>query len=107
MCGTISAFGYHQFNCSKWTGRSWKKVHYIVATALAFEIQRLGSGVVDSDFTMKNDYAHPTSQKRGYIAVNSDGHLQINNAVDRHARSDFIVEVKVCAVVTGDGYWKA
>ena len=29
---------------------------------------------------MKNDYAYPTSQKQGDIAVTSDGHLQITNA---------------------------
>ena len=78
----LSAFGYHQLNCSKWAGRSWKKGHDIVVKALAFEIRRLGMGAVDSDFTMKNDYAHPTSQKRGDIAVSSDGHLQPTNAVD-------------------------
>ena len=74
---------------------------------LAFEIRRLGMDAVDSDFTMKNDYAHPTSQKRGNIAVTSDGHIQIINAVDRHPRSNFIIDVKVCAMVTGDGGWKA
>ena len=50
--------------------------------ALAFEIRRLGMGAVDSDFTVKNDFAHPTSQKRGDIAVTYDGYLQIPNAVD-------------------------
>ena len=64
----LSAFGYHQLTCSKWAGRSWKKGHDIVVKALAFEIRRLGMSAVDSDFTMKNDYAHPTSQKRGDIA---------------------------------------
>ena len=103
----LSAFGYHQLNCFKWAGRSWKKGHDIVVKALAFEIRRLGMGAVDSDFTMKNDYAHPTSQKRGEIAVTSDGHLQITNAVDRHPSSDFTFDVKVCAMVTGDRDWKA
>ena len=50
--------------------------------ALAFEIRLLGMGAVDLDFTMKNDYAHPTSQQRGDIAVTSDGHLEITNVVD-------------------------
>ena len=59
--------------------------------ALAFEIGRLGMGAVDSDFTMKNDYAHPTSQKRGDIAVTSDGHLELTHTVDRHQHTDFIV----------------
>ena len=54
---------------SRGAGRSWKKGHDIVAKALEFEIRRLGMGVVDSGFTMKNDFAHPTSQKRGDIAV--------------------------------------
>ena len=103
----LSAFGYHQLNCSKWAGRSWKKGHDIVVKALAFEIRRLGMGAVDSDFTMKHDYAHPTSQKRGDIAVTSDGHLELTNAVDRYPRSDFIIDVKVCAMVTADGDWKA
>ena len=84
-----------------------KKGHDIVVRALAFEIRRLGMGAVDSDFTMKNDYAHPTSQKRGDIAVTSDGHLQITNVVDRHPCSDFIIDVKVCAMVAGEGVWKA
>ena len=47
---------------------------------------------------MKNDYAeyaHPTSQKRGDIAVNSDGHLQITNVEDQHQHSDLIFDVKV------------
>ena len=74
---------------------------------MAFEIRRLGMGAVDSDFTMKNDYAHPTSQKRGEIAVTSDGHLQITNAVDRHPSSDFTFDVKVCSMVAGDWDWKA
>ena len=65
--------------------------------ALAFEIRRLGMGEVDSDFTMKNDYAHPTSQKRGDIAVTSHRHLELTNAEDRHPRTDFIIDVKVCA----------
>ena len=30
-------------------------------------------------------------------------HLQITNAVDWHQSSDFIIDVKVCAMVTGDG----
>ena len=51
--------------------------------------------------------AHPTTQKRGEIAVTSDGHLQITNAVDRHPSSDFTFDVKVCAMVTGDRDWKA
>ena len=59
----LSAFGYHQLNYSKLAGQSWKKGYDIVVKALAFEIQRLGMGAVDSDFTMKNDYAHPISQK--------------------------------------------
>ena len=63
---------------------------------------------VDSVFTMKNDYAHHTSQKPGdHIAVTSDRHLQIINAVDQHQCSDFIIDVKVCAMVTGDEDWKA
>ena len=33
--------------------------------ALAFESRRLGLGAMDLDFTMKIDFAHPTSQKRG------------------------------------------
>ena len=73
----FSAFDYHQLNCSKWAGRYWKKGHDILVKTLAFEIGRLGMGAVDSDFTMKNDYAHPTSQKRGDIAVTSDGHWNI------------------------------
>ena len=64
-------------------------------------------GAVELDFTMKNDYAHPTSQKRGDIAVSSDGHLQPTNAVDWHQSPGFIIDVKVCAMVTGDGDWKA
>ena len=75
--------------------------------ALALELSRLGMGAVDLDFTMKNDYAHPTSQKRGDIAVTSDGHLELTNAVDRYPRPDFIIDVKVCAMVTADGDWKA
>ena len=67
----LSAFGYHQLKCSKWAGRSWMKGHDIVVKALAFEIRRLGIGAVDSDFAIKNDYAHPTSQKQGDIAVTS------------------------------------
>ena len=55
--------------------------HDVVVKTLAFEIRRLGIGAVDSDFTMKNDCAHPTSQKRGDIAVTSDGHLELTNAV--------------------------
>ena len=50
--------------------------------ALAFEISRLGMGAVDLDLTVKNDYAHPPSQKRGDIAVTSDRHLELTNAVD-------------------------
>ena len=64
-------------------------------------------GAVDSDFTMKNDYAHPTSQKRGNIAVTSDGHLELSNAVDWQPHTDFIIDAKVCAMVTADGDWKA
>ena len=52
---------------------------------------------------MKNDNAHPTSQKRGDITVTSDGHHELTNAVDRHPRRDFIIDVKGCAMVTADG----
>ena len=71
------------------------------------EIRWLGMGAVDSDFSMKTDYAHPTSQKRGDIAVTSDRHLELTNAVDRYPRPDFIIDVKVCAMVTADGDLKA
>ena len=64
-------------------------------------------GAVDLDFTMKNDYAHPTSEKRGDFAFTSDGHLELTNAVDRYPCPDFITDVKVCAMVTADGDWKA
>ena len=46
-------------------------------------------------------------EKRGDIAVTSDGHLELTNAVDRFPRPDFIIDVKVCAMVTADGDWKA
>ena len=49
---------------------------------------------------MNNDYTHPNTQKRGDLAVTSDGHLQITNA-------DLINDVKVCAMVTRDGDWKS
>ena len=106
----MSAFGCRQLNCpsgSKWAGLSWKKGHDIVVKALAFEIRRLGIGAVDSDLTMKNDYAHPTLQKRGDIAVTSDGHHELTNAVDRHPHTDFIIDANVCAMVAADGDWKA
>ena len=48
-------------------------MHDIVVKTSAFEIRRLGMGTVDSDFIMKNDYAHPTLQKRGDFVVTSDG----------------------------------
>ena len=44
---------------------------------------------------MKTDYAYPTSQKRGDIAVTS-------NTVDRYPRSDFIINAKICAMVTAE-----
>ena len=64
--------------------------------ALAFEIRRLGMGPVDLDFAMKNDYAHPTSQKQGDIAVTSDGHLELTNAtsMDHYPSPDLIIDVK-------------
>ena len=46
-------------------------------------------------------------EKRGDIAVTSDGHLELTNAVDRFPRPDFIIDVKVCAMVTAVGDWKA
>ena len=64
----LPAFGDHQLTCSKWAGRLWKSRHDIVVLALAFEICRLGMGLVD-----------------------------------RHQHPDFIVDVKACAMVTGDG----
>ena len=70
----LSAFGYHQLNCSKWAGCSWKKGHDIVVKALAFEIRRLGMGAVDSDLEWVQ-----------WIRT----------------RSDFIIDVKLCAMVTG------
>ena len=42
-----------------------------------------------------------------HFAVTSEGYVQFTNAVDQHLSSDFIVDVKVCAMVTGDGDWKA
>ena len=80
----LPAFGYFQLNCSKWAGRSWKRGHDVAVKVLVFEIRRLGMGAVASDFTMKKDYAHTTSTKRGDVTVTSDGHLQPTNAVDRH-----------------------
>ena len=46
---------------------------------------------------------HPTSQKQGDIVFASDGHIQITNAVAQHQHSDFIIDVEVCSMVTGDG----
>ena len=49
---TWAAFGYHQPNCSKWAGRSWKEGHDIVVKALAFEICLHGMGAENMDFIM-------------------------------------------------------
>ena len=36
-----------------------------------------------------------------------DRHFQLTNAVDQHQQTGFIIDVKVRAMVTGDGDWKA
>ena len=36
-----------------------------------------------------------------------DRHFQLTNAVDQHQQTGFIIDVKVSAMVTGDGDWKA
>ena len=48
-------------------------------------------------FLVKTDYAHPTSQKSGDIAGTSDDLKFIHY---RHPRTDFIVDVQICAMVT-------
>ena len=93
ICFWLPSTPLFQVGWAPW--HSWKKGH-VKASSLAFEIRQ-----------HQNDYAHLTSQKRGNIAVTSDGHLEITNVVDRHLRSDFIIDVKVCAMKTGDGDWKA
>ena len=106
----LSAFGYHQHNCSKWlggSGRSWKRGHDIVVKALAFEILWLGMGAVDLDFTMiKNDIAHPASQKqRGFCChfwQTPSNHQCCGVSADWHQSSDFIIDVLTC----GDWRWE-
>ena len=107
-CGAArSLFGYHQLNCKKWAGRSWHKGHNHVVKALTYETRRLGLGAVDSDRKMKTDYSHPDSQKRGDLAVTAEGQIQVTNFFDHMPRSDIVADVKICAMVTGSGDWKA
>ena len=41
------------------------------------------------------------------LTAPTSGNLKITIAVDRYPRSDFIIVVEVCAIVTGDSVWKA
>ena len=91
----------HALSCCKWAGQPWKKGHDFVIKALAFEIRLLGMGAENSYLIMKTNYAHPTSQN-SYIAITSDGHLQITNAgVDRSALTLMLKPVTLCY-----GYWR-
>ena len=51
----------------------------------AYQTRRLEMGAVDSDFSMKTDNAHPTSQKRVDIAATSNGNLQITKTGSKTA----------------------
>ena len=59
-------------------------------------------GAVDLEFSMKNDYAHQTSQRQEDIAVTFDRQFKQPKLVDHHLHSDFIIHIKVCAMVTGE-----
>ena len=107
-CGAPSnIFGYHQLNCGKHACAAFHKGHDLCVKALSYEVTRLGMGAVDTDSIMKAHYPHRTSQKRGDIAVTSHQNIQIVPSFDHLPRSEFIIDVKVCSMVSANGDWKS
>ena len=94
-------------NCNKWAGRSWGKGHDVVVSAIAFESRRLGHSVVDIDAAMKRKCTHLNSKKRGDMLVRSKD-LEITDKAKGHgvARTQFVVDVKIVAMMDGKGFWK-
>ena len=64
-------------------------------------------GAVDTDSIMKAHFPHKTTKKRGDIAVTSHDNIQIVPSFDRLPRSEFIIDVKVCSMVSAHGDWKS
>ena len=94
-------------NCNKWAGRSWGKGHDVVVSAIAFESRRLGHSVVDIDAAMKRKCTHLNSKKRGDMLVRSKD-LEITDKAKGHgvARTQYVVDVKIVAMMDGKGLWK-
>jgi hypothetical protein len=98
--------GAHMLNCNKWAGRSWGKGHDVVVSAIAFESRRLGHSVVDIDAAMKRKCTHLNSKKRGDMLVRSKD-IEITDKAKGHgvARTQFVVDVKIVAMMDGKGLW--
>ena len=94
-----SAFGYHQLNCSKWVGLSWKKGHDFVVKALTFEMTAwngcTGFRLYHEDWQCSSNF------------TNTGAYCCYIWCVDQHPLSIFIIDVKVCAMFIEDGDWKA
>jgi hypothetical protein len=107
-CGApFNIFGYHQLTCGKHASAAFHKGHDICVKALSYEVTRLGMGAVDTDSIMKAHFPHKTTKKRGDIAVTSHDNIQIVPSFDRLPRSEFIIDVKVCSMVSAHGDWKS
>ena len=98
--------GAHMLNCNKWAGRSWGKGHDVVVAAVAFESRRLGHSVVDIDAAMKKKCTHLNSKKRGDMLVRSKD-IEITDKAKGHgvSRTQFVVDVKIVAMLDGKGSW--
>jgi len=107
-CGApFNIFGYHQLTCGKHASAAFHKGHDICVKALSYEVTRLGMGAVDTDSIMKAHFPHKTTKKRGDIAVISHDNIQIVPSFDHLPRSEFIIDVKVCSMVSAHGDWKS
>ena len=93
-------------NCKEWAGRSWAKGHDAVVQAVAYEAKRLNQPVVDID-TAKKKFTHHRSGKRADLLVRSTD-IEITDRAKGSglARTQFVLDVKVIAMVNGKGSWQ-
>jgi hypothetical protein len=106
-CGThVDLYGNHKLNCKQWGARVWLASHNTVQYATAHELRHIQFYVVDNHATLRRNYYHLTSSKRGDLAVNeqsTDFHIlssgNLATCVDRCSSLIFISPlVFLCAL---------
>ena len=105
-CGVSNDLhGYHRINCKHFAGKAWKSAHDTVQEAIAYELRRVSLSVVEQDAQLRRNFSHLTSNKRGDLAVNAQNTDLRLIASGQVPRADFILDIKLVAMVNGQGAW--